>query len=726
MLDHCLALCHAIGNFSDISRFQCAGCNDGYFAQYLVRNRGWTYGRLPVDGLRSLLFHGPSPTHCIAAGNVWFDHPDVSGVGCVSHEAVQKLWNHDTSRPRDEQLFDWEHYTHSSRICLRVNKRGFLTIGEIYYVLCVSVCYFTVQRFVALSVGTGRIQRRLSDHQSEPDSESRALVPYNASSSGDRQQTSRRRLRSLWADAPGCDAKTYLAANPALREVLTEASAMEHYEKHGREEGRECGFDWKGYVALNPDLPKRYRTKERAWEHYILEGMKKGRVWRNPPGFDWLAYIETSHDLYEAHFSTQGDATRHYTSSGRREGRNIRPVEPTPASYAAALAKFQRYFQNSSTPLAQRNLVIYHVEDIGINDNAFDLTVNNLKVFLAALLHHVESASAEQHAFYWFNVAALTDNPMKALLPTHLPNVAAADWVYSSSAFNSFIHTLPRVAEVATVLVSAVFASSTGVRGPLLQFEDGMWLAEYRQLLDAHDVGLVGPIINCEGTPHVQNHMFAIRAAAIPAVVQELQNYNNIKTYVPIEDYFREHLTTAVMTANFRVAALNEARRAGRGYFSGECIVPPGPVTSKCRVDPKEVLFLRWSGESQGGKGFLCGKGIAMTERNAHEVRSYSRAVAASILPSGKKLPPSLLPELPEARTGWQMHEEFSHEAALRPTHSSTAETALREHVCFWVQVGRGHDATQTKVATHDGTVAKYVQDLIRSKDPLMMTPRTG
>jgi hypothetical protein len=72
--------------------------------QYLVRNRGWTYTRLPIDGLRSTVFHGmyiyvdvlltsptytklliryigPSPTHCIAAGNVWFDHPREIRVG---------------------------------------------------------------------------------------------------------------------------------------------------------------------------------------------------------------------------------------------------------------------------------------------------------------------------------------------------------------------------------------------------------------------------------------------------------------------------------------------------------------------------------------------------------------------------------------------------------------------------------------------------------------------
>ena len=113
------------GNFSDIKRYHCAGCNDGYFTQYLVRNRGWTYARLPLDGLRSLMFHGPSPTHCIAAGNVWFDHPRVDKVGCVSHETVYKILGRDMRREKAHHYFDWKHFNNSAKICLRLNQHGF-------------------------------------------------------------------------------------------------------------------------------------------------------------------------------------------------------------------------------------------------------------------------------------------------------------------------------------------------------------------------------------------------------------------------------------------------------------------------------------------------------------------------------------------------------------------------------------------------------------------------
>ena len=112
------------GNFSDPARFRCQGCNDGYMAQYLVRNKGWSYARLPLDGLRSIMFHGPSPTHCIAAGNVWFDHPNVGKVGCLSHETVHRIQIKDLRRNKSTRFFDWVHYNSSDKICIRLNFNG--------------------------------------------------------------------------------------------------------------------------------------------------------------------------------------------------------------------------------------------------------------------------------------------------------------------------------------------------------------------------------------------------------------------------------------------------------------------------------------------------------------------------------------------------------------------------------------------------------------------------
>ena len=112
-----------LGNFTNPKIYPCMGCQDGYLTQYLVRSRRWSYVRMPVDGLRSIIFHGPSPTWCVAAGNVWFDYPHVNKVGCFSHETVAYLrQNENAAAP----MFDWENYAQVSKLCLRLSKSGFL------------------------------------------------------------------------------------------------------------------------------------------------------------------------------------------------------------------------------------------------------------------------------------------------------------------------------------------------------------------------------------------------------------------------------------------------------------------------------------------------------------------------------------------------------------------------------------------------------------------------
>eukprot|EP01032_Pedospumella_encystans_P037197 gene37197-42130_t len=51
---------------------------------------------------------------------------------------------------------------------------------------------------------------------------------------------------------------------------------------------------------------------------------------------------------------------------------------------------------------SKRNLVIYHVEDIGLGDTALDVTMNNVKLFVASILHH--DPNSAQSAFYLINV----------------------------------------------------------------------------------------------------------------------------------------------------------------------------------------------------------------------------------------------------------------------------------------------------------------------------------
>jgi hypothetical protein len=49
----------------------CDGCIEAAVIHYLIRNRNWTYFKLAIDGLKSVVFQNPSPTWCIASANIW-------------------------------------------------------------------------------------------------------------------------------------------------------------------------------------------------------------------------------------------------------------------------------------------------------------------------------------------------------------------------------------------------------------------------------------------------------------------------------------------------------------------------------------------------------------------------------------------------------------------------------------------------------------------------------
>lgn len=113
------------GNLSMPALYQCPGCDEGLYPQYLVRSRGWSYARLGMDGLKTIVFDQSSPTHCVAAGNVWLDHACPEKVGCLSRRTVRKLHLAD-KRKNATTEYDWEHFSAllGIQICLRLSQEG--------------------------------------------------------------------------------------------------------------------------------------------------------------------------------------------------------------------------------------------------------------------------------------------------------------------------------------------------------------------------------------------------------------------------------------------------------------------------------------------------------------------------------------------------------------------------------------------------------------------------
>jgi hypothetical protein len=517
------------------------------------------------------------------------------------------------------------------------------------------------------------------------------------------EQKLRRQLRRI--KHTGCNWAMYLMLYPDLRQaknITSERAAENHYDREGRAEGRECNFDWRTYKLLNPDLEAAgLTTKNQLVHHYVTAGRNENRQYKTPSDFNWIIYLENNNDLYKVGVSEQAAAVSHYINFGKNEKRNKDIIAPNQGSWHSAMGKVEAYLKATEVKSVQqkRNLVVYHVEDIGMNDNSFDLTVNNVKTFVASVLHHHRNDSADQSAFYIFNVAAILDNPLTPIIPCNLENVALVEWVYSSSPINSFLQTLAYMHKNVVSSFNAVFHLSSGVRGPLVQWRHGEWLGEFRTLLDANNVGLVGPVLDCGGERHhVKTHVFALRPALVASVVQDIPSYYKIPLYVPMEEYFMERLSVVVEEAGYKLASLLHARRIKMNYFDGTCIdyLQPSVPEEYCSVRPQEAIFLRWSGEALGAKGFICGKGISMHDKKRALVeelslsstealpqvsnpamKSYfvdnSNDCSASHVVSREAL--QLVPH--EALSGWILYEQYSKETALLSDYMEARAAAL-------------------------------------------------
>lgn len=134
MIRPCLLF--AAGNFTDDRSYPCGSyiidphaypclSNAGmHMLQYLAQHRLWKYTRLPLDGLRSVVFHGNCPTLCIGSGNVWLDHFQLHRQTCLTHKEVLRI----TDNTQINYLYDFQNFLSQGEIlgsCLRMRDVAF-------------------------------------------------------------------------------------------------------------------------------------------------------------------------------------------------------------------------------------------------------------------------------------------------------------------------------------------------------------------------------------------------------------------------------------------------------------------------------------------------------------------------------------------------------------------------------------------------------------------------
>lgn len=299
------------------------------------------------------------------------------------------------------------------------------------------------------------------------------------------------------------------------------------------------------------------------------------------------------------------------------------PRRVSPDSLQTTKDKFEKIlalYDQHDVRIHDRTLVIFHVGDLGLLSNSVDVTMNNLKIFLNSVLMHSDSSPIK--AFYLFNVAD-KHNPFPDMIPTNRQNVAVMKWNIANSDLDVHLRTLKILGHDVTDRFGSVIFTNQGVRGPLVGRKDGEWINSFRKLFDANNVGLVGPTLSCEVSPHVQTHMFALQTKLIPTILTQMRQ--NITTqfssWPELIAALEVGLTGVVQRAGYNVSAFFYNNRGFPYFLSGQCWKYTGPPNrfdknpaGWCGSTPEELVFLKWGGETMRTRGMLCNTSIHQME----------------------------------------------------------------------------------------------------------------
>lgn len=436
---------------------------------------------------------------------------------------------------------------------------------------------------------------------------------------------------------------------------------------------------------------------------FISDAAKEGMIW---------------HSMLEADTSESGELTRQpFVKLSKQTSLTL---SPSPIDLSLATMKLDSTIaavknEGDRSPL---NFVVYNIEDIEEQDSAPEQIIDNIRLFMEAI-KRVDSTSS----FFWVNVGSGVPDDVLSLIPVSLPYVARVQWTLATSPMYSFMETIRLLGAERLRNVGAIVSLNSGVRGPLLKLDGGAWLFEYRALLDQGGVGLVGPVISCDETPHVQTHMFLMRPALVTPLLVELERYYLRTKYIPMSEYFRTRLSLVARSAGYKIGSMLRSKKRPKAYldWDSECTelyrVRDGET---CALDPTHVLFVRWGGGDWGELGYPCSKGVALDPVTRARVRGLTRSAlwTNTVLPQHNAFATSH-----EVVAGGMLYDLYrEHSAELTQYDSAVAQrtetskqpqptgTAAAEDskVCFLVRTAAMHDP----MYRHPGSTGKgRVQD---------------
>jgi hypothetical protein len=429
--------------------------------------------------------------------------------------------------------------------------------------------------------------------------------------------------------------------------------------------------------------------------------------------FDWRAYLELYPDLV-SHFSTREEALFHFTKFGRKEGRRFPKIYPNQPSLSYGQKKLNNFItsmDSRNVPVEKRNFVIYFIGALDLKDS-LEVGINNVRIFSNAVRQDQEKSTT----FYWFNLIGGMDNVLRPYLPLDQANVADAEWMNTPSHTYNHFRTLGIFKHLLETKFSTIVFLNNHVRGPFIHIENGQWINMFSKLLhNENNVGLVGPTLSCEVSPHIQNYAFAIRSEIIPVILQEYSTFRKFDDVRLLHRRYDIGLTELIQRSGYNITSLQYTSRTGLPSFNGYCLPKPADLpdftsaldpTRWCDIKIEEIVFFLWGGDVLRS-GFIC-----------ERVRQYM----VNLLMDYRKTYPSLklfFPETLKAGALLHLYKEYDHEMwkeAMRVQKPKVIEyDKLHDKICFMVRTCWMHDLKPNR-ALVDATMDEGIDGIVRCK----------
>lgn len=376
----------------------------------------------------------------------------------------------------------------------------------------------------------------------------------------------------------------------------------------------------------------------------------------------WKAYVEMNAHIYDS------DSVNYHMHYGWFHDKLVRKYDKASViveSWKEGSNKLLKYINVANhTQNKKENVIlfIYYVAEFD-QSSTVESAINNVNIFKQAIHQKVGSTNL---AFYWINVVGGASNPIAKYIDINLPNCAVVDWKRETSEPIAIIGTLESLDERLDLSnkFSAVFFSSSNVRGPISQINYGNWIGSFKHLLGSNNVGMVGATISCDSTfgPYVQPYMYAIKSTIIKDLIIDLAQHIVPGNAENIVRYYQYGVSKLVQRLKFNISSILDYNILKQPYFNGKCLsavdflekYPPTPISSVesatvllgggvdstaaithsiavvqavltsslssssdpseyCNIKPDDILFHKWgdSHKFQHPSGYICDSAIS-------------------------------------------------------------------------------------------------------------------